>query len=560
MDHVEFLLKRPDTHIGPTQPAEQSLIVFAPAADGLSAQVKTMTLSPALRRLAGELTANAVDNSRRDDSQRFIKIAVDRATGAFEVCNDGCTLPVKPFQGDKDRLVPTVAFSEFMSSTNYDDEKERLGCGKNGVGAKGCNVYAAAFEVTIQTGEKHFYQKWERNMSATAGPKVTSKRAKTRRTTVRWTPDYARLGMPHVAESGLSDDEYDALCALAYQTSVCSPPSVAVHLNDHRLAARSTEHIVRALGGMAPIATDTVDGEMRLNGPSGQDLRLSVSVGARTPGRPGMFVAFVNGTECPEGTHAKWVLSKITDVVLAKARKRKHGEEGVGELRPSALHTEMVVACTLVINQPRFDSQQKTKLSSAVKEFGLSWTPSEKFGNAIARGELPARAAELGRSAVDRQLEKATKATRAKVSVPKYQPAERLRNRASLILTEGDSALNFAVAGLGVIGRKDYGVFPLRGKLLNARNASVKKLMENAEINALVKILGFELNRTYTADDVKGWNYAQILILTDQDPDGMHALAPTLDVPCQPTPCCDRLGLTSLRFAPLPGQGRTSAA
>lgn len=42
----------------------------------------------------------------------------------------------------------------------------------------------------------------------------------------------------------------------------------------------------------------------------------------------------------------------------------------------------------------------------------------------------------------------------------------------TLIVTEGDSAKSLAVSGLGVVGRDSYGVFPLRGKLLNVREAS----------------------------------------------------------------------------------------
>lgn len=46
----------------------------------------------------------------------------------------------------------------------------------------------------------------------------------------------------------------------------------------------------------------------------------------------------------------------------------------------------------------------------------------------------------------------------------------------TLILTEGDSAKSLAVSGLGVIGRDRYGVFPLRGKILNVREASHKQV------------------------------------------------------------------------------------
>ena len=48
--------------------------------------------------------------------------------------------------------------------------------------------------------------------------------------------------------------------------------------------------------------------------------------------------------------------------------------------------------------------------------------------------------------------------------------------KCTLILTEGDSAKTLAVSGLSVVGRDRYGVFPLRGKLLNVREASGKQV------------------------------------------------------------------------------------
>jgi len=52
----------------------------------------------------------------------------------------------------------------------------------------------------------------------------------------------------------------------------------------------------------------------------------------------------------------------------------------------------------------------------------------------------------------------------------------------TLILTEGDSAKALAMAGVNIIGRDKYGVFPLRGKLLNVREAANKQILENKEI------------------------------------------------------------------------------
>lgn len=68
------------------------------------------------------------------------------------------------------------------------------------------------------------------------------------------------------------------------------------------------------------------------------------------------------------------------------------------------------------------------------------------------------------------------------VGIPKLEDANEAGTRNSvdctLILTEGDSAKSLAVSGLGVIGRDRYGVFPLRGKLLNVREASHKQVSE----------------------------------------------------------------------------------
>ena len=93
----------------------------------------------------------------------------------------------------------------------------------------------------------------------------------------------------------------------------------------------------------------------------------------------------------------------------------------------------------------------------------------------------------------------------------------------TLILTEGDSAKTLAVAGLGVVGRDKYGVFPLKGKVLNVREASHKQIMENKEINELVKIIGLQYKKKYeNVDDLKTLRYGRMMIMTDQDQDGSH--------------------------------------
>lgn len=79
------------------------------------------------------------------------------------------------------------------------------------------------------------------------------------------------------------------------------------------------------------------------------------------------------------------------------------------------------------------------------------------------------------------QLQKQSGKKQSKLKgVPKLEDANDAGTRNSidctLILTEGDSAKSLAVSGLGVVGRDKFGVFPLRGKLLNVREASHKQV------------------------------------------------------------------------------------
>ena len=70
------------------------------------------------------------------------------------------------------------------------------------------------------------------------------------------------------------------------------------------------------------------------------------------------------------------------------------------------------------------------------------------------------------------------------------------------------------LAGLAAVGRDYYGVFPLRGKLLNVREATAKQLAENKEIGYIKHILGLQQHKEYT--NVKSLRYGHLMIMIDQ--------------------------------------------
>jgi len=114
---------------------------------------------------------------------------------------------------------------------------------------------------------------------------------------------------------------------------------------------------------------------------------------------------------------------------------------------------------------------------------------------------------------------------RSRISgIPKLDDANNAGTKHSkdcvLILTEGDSAKSLAISGLTVVGRDNYGVFPLRGKMLNVRDASHKSIMDNAEVSAIKQILGLQHGKVY--QNTESLRYGHIMIMTDQDTDGSH--------------------------------------
>ncbi|GJS24457.1 DNA topoisomerase 2 [Tanacetum coccineum] len=116
------------------------------------------------------------------------------------------------------------------------------------------------------------------------------------------------------------------------------------------------------------------------------------------------------------------------------------------------------------------------------------------------------------------------KSNAGKLNIPKLQDAKLAdtpySQHCTLILTQGYSSKAFARSRLSVMGQDKYGVFPLKGELLNVREASPKQLEENTEIQNIKKILGLEDGKIY--NNVKELRYGHLMIMADEDHDGLR--------------------------------------
>jgi len=149
------------------------------------------------------------------------------------------------------------------------------------------------------------------------------------------------------------------------------------------------------------------------------------------------------------------------------------------------------------IENPAFDSQTKETLTTKPSSFGSLCTLSEKFLKDILSSGVIESIVTVAKAKEEAKLAKTLGPGKKKaklLGVPKLEDANLAGTRnaedCTIILTEGDSAKSLALAGIEVVGRDHYGVFPLRGKFLNVREAPNKQIMENPEIQNLIKILG----------------------------------------------------------------------
>lgn len=218
----------------------------------------------------------------------------------------------------------------------------------------------------------------------------------------------------------------------------------------------------------------------------------------------------------------------IVKSMIEDIKKKDKKNKGGGDIKPFAVKNHMFVFINCLIVNPTFDSQTKENMTLQVSKFGSKCKLSDKFLAGVSKSGIVDAILTWSKFKQQTQLQKmgGKKSSRLK-GVQKLEDANDAGTKYSvdctLILTEGDSAKALAVSGLGVIGRDRYGVFPLRGKLLNVREASHKQIMENAEINALIKILGLQHKKKYdTMDDLKTLRYGKLMIMTDQDQDGSH--------------------------------------
>jgi DNA topoisomerase-2 len=443
-----------------------------------------------------------------------IKIDINQEENRIEIYNNGNGIPVVMHKEEK-MYVPTMIFGHLLTSSNYNDEEEKVTGGRNGYGAKLCNIFSTKFVVETASKEykRKFKQTWMDNMGKTSEPKI-SDFGKEEFTKISFCPDLKKFKMEK-----LEDDIIALMQRRAFDVAA-STRGVNVFLNGTKLPVKNFKEYIDMY---IKKKDDEVGNPMKVVYETANE-RWEVALGLSDKGF--QQVSFVNSIATTKGgRHVDYVADQIVKQVGEIIKKKNKGGAAV---KPFQIKNHMWVFVNCLIVNPTFDSQTKENMTLQSKSFGSTCKLSDKFYNAVAKSGLVENVLTWAKFKAQTELEKKGGSKKSKLKgIPKLEDANDAGTKNSinctLILTEGDSAKSLAVSGLGVVGRDLYGVFPLRGKLLNVRDATHKQILENAEINNLIKILGLQYKKKYNSDDdLKTLRYGKLMIMTDQDQDGSH--------------------------------------
>ena len=370
--------------------------------------------SPALFKIFDEIVTNAIDNSKRSASQRFIKATVDKETGMFTCSNDGDTIPVRLWE-NSNRYVPEVLFVELLSGSNFKDEREQVG-GRNGLGSKICNLLSTWFQLEIVNLEdgKKYKQVFKRNTYEIGKPKVLDLANKDKRSsiTISWIPDYQRLGIT----LPLADEIVDLFRTRLYDAAAVTNSSVSVYFNEAKLSIKTLKDYSALLGGQL-IGRDEV-----LVG-SNVALEFCISAVSRENGDRSRTVGFVNGLQCSQGSHVELIYRRVTEALNEIVKKRM--KKAAQNVRPQLVKDSLVLLVNLNVDNPSFTSQTKEKLDTSVDKFGFKYPEiSAALVKQLEKSSVVDEAIKSIQAKEDKDVNKSLQSTRKqRLSIAKYQRA-----------------------------------------------------------------------------------------------------------------------------------------
>jgi len=512
LSQVQHVQLRPNLYVGSVVPILKDAFIWDPKEKQMVYQ-EGIPYCEGLVKLFDEAIDNAIDNSIRDDDPTTV-IKVALSDREFSVKNDGKHIPIDPMEGSDSKLIPHVIFGECLSGSNFNEERESIGA--NGLGIKLCNIMSDNFSVTCYDKEKQrtFNCTWRDGMGRIDTWKTTAtKKVPLLVTEVRFRPTLTRFNNnPDVRLKSIVDMTPWVFTRLVQLAATHPNKKIKVYFNGELIRVRDFKSYMKCFPSKHTFYA---------NNPK-QQFEYGVSVSSTGAYEHQSFVN-CQFTPSPNSTHTKYVTNAVVKIIRDFLSNKHKG----ATLTTSAISSKLNIFVNLRIKNPGFTSQTKIELSSPISSHLYPIDKGYVLGVLKKSGVIKQLEDTLN-SKVMNGLAKQLNGSKARnVNVEKYDSAHSsgtIKSRdCTLFIVEGDSAKTMVTTGMSVIGRQLYGVFPIRGKLLNVRGASPGVLKGNKEVQNIMKILGLNFSKKYdTWQDRETLRYGRLCVLTDADVDGHH--------------------------------------
>uniref|UniRef100_A0A0N5C061 DNA topoisomerase 2 n=1 Tax=Strongyloides papillosus TaxID=174720 RepID=A0A0N5C061_STREA len=340
---LEHILLRPDTYIGSVEYTDKTpMWVYDIESDKLVQ--REISYVPGLYKIYDEILVNAADNKQRDKKMNLIKVNIDKASNTISIYNNGKGIPVA-HHGVEKMYVPELIFGTLLTSSNYNDDEKKTTGGRNGYGAKLCNIFSTEFTLETSSKEykKQFKQTWINNMTKDKEPEI-EKASGEDFTKVTFKPDLKKFKMKE-----LDDDIIGLMARRAYDIAGTTP-GVRVYLNGKVIPVKSfkeyaekyVESVVGEDNEKPKIIYEKVNDRW--------EVALTVSE------RGFQSVSFVNSIATSKGgRHVDYITEQITANMIDTIKKKAGGAKSGVNVKPFQVKNHIWVFVNCLIENPTFD-------------------------------------------------------------------------------------------------------------------------------------------------------------------------------------------------------------
>jgi DNA gyrase/topoisomerase IV subunit B len=516
--------------------------------------------------LLWEILDNSVDEVINSYASR-IEVTLHKDGKTVTVADDGRGVPVDVMPKYK-KAALEVILTTLHSGGKFEQGNYIHSGGLHGVGASVVNALSSSLIARVKRDGKHHVQTYAKGL-ATSKLKTEGK-ARGTGTTVTFTPDAEVFGLKAKFDPELIRDRLEAKSYLhrgmivVFRDETQKPPREDTYQHDGGIAeylakvvAQRGKNTVPAAqrapspGPREPLVTSE-EGlpETELTAQGGEipsvppvaamqippgalfyrqgegDVRLEVAL-VWTEATDEHIRSYVNGIPTPNGgTHEAGLRSGIVKAVRNYIETHGLAPKGVTLTAEDIREGVCGILSSYVID-PQFQGQTKGRLNNpetTAQVEGVIRPALEKWLNdtktvaepIIARIILAARAREASRAAAQQVSRKTAVSHRLNLPGKLADCASTNPQESELFIVEGDSAGGSAKQGRD---RRTQAILPLRGKVLNAEQASTEKVGQNKELQDIVSALGCGIGEDFKAANLR---YGKIFLLMDADSDGHH--------------------------------------